>query len=173
MWSYQKQIWLQGFVQKSLICYLIMYPHVYIRLVMLHRIYHTNYSPAPIPVAARSKAYICGRSPPEIVGSNPTGGMDVSLLWCCVLLRRGLCDELITRPDGSYRLWFVVDCDRETSWMRRPGSTGGAVAPNKKKMYFDWLQRQSICLPTLSVLLLASVSFVCQLVYSSPTSWVM
>ena len=34
----------------------------------------------PVPVAARSKAQICGRSPAEIVGSNPTGGMDVCLL---------------------------------------------------------------------------------------------
>ena len=34
----------------------------------------------PIPVAARSKAWVCGRSPTEIVGSNPTGGMDVCLL---------------------------------------------------------------------------------------------
>ena len=28
----------------------------------------------PVPVAARSKAWVCGRSPAEIVGSNPTGG---------------------------------------------------------------------------------------------------
>jgi len=35
---------------------------------------------APVPVAARSKAWVCGRSPAEIVGSNPTGGMDVSPL---------------------------------------------------------------------------------------------
>ena len=28
-----------------------------------------------VPVAALSKAYVCGRSPAEIVGSNPTGGM--------------------------------------------------------------------------------------------------
>ena len=34
----------------------------------------------PVPVAARSKAYVCGRSPAEIVGSNPTGGMDICLL---------------------------------------------------------------------------------------------
>ena len=34
----------------------------------------------PIPDAARSKAQICFRSPAEIVGSNPTGGMDVCLL---------------------------------------------------------------------------------------------
>ena len=34
----------------------------------------------PVPVAARSKASVCGRSPAEIVGSNPTGNMDVFLL---------------------------------------------------------------------------------------------
>jgi len=33
-----------------------------------------------VPVAARSKAWVCGRSPGEIVGPNPTGGMDVCLL---------------------------------------------------------------------------------------------
>ena len=39
---------------------------------------------------------------------------------CCVLSGRCLCDELITRPEESYRLWCVVVCDLETSWMRRP-----------------------------------------------------
>ena len=34
----------------------------------------------PVPLAARSKAYVCGRSPAEIVVSNPTGSMDVCLL---------------------------------------------------------------------------------------------
>ena len=33
-----------------------------------------------VPVAARSKASVCGRSPAGIVGLNPTGGMDVCLL---------------------------------------------------------------------------------------------
>ena len=41
----------------------------------------------PVPVAARSKAWVYGRSPAEIVGSNPTGGMDVGLsvlsVVCC------------------------------------------------------------------------------------------
>jgi hypothetical protein len=32
---------------------------------------------------------------------------------CCVLSGRGLCDELITRPEESYRLWCVVLCDLE------------------------------------------------------------
>jgi hypothetical protein len=34
---------------------------------------------------------------------------------CCVLLGRGLCDGLITRPEESYGLWRVVGCDQETS----------------------------------------------------------
>ena len=32
-----------------------------------------------------------------------------------MLSRRGLCDELITRPEESYRLWRVVVYDLETS----------------------------------------------------------
>jgi len=36
------------------------------------------------------------------------------MLVCCVLSGRGLCDELITRPEESYRLWCVV-CDLETT----------------------------------------------------------
>ena len=34
---------------------------------------------------------------------------------CCVLSGRGLCDELITRPEESYGLSCVVVCDLETS----------------------------------------------------------
>jgi hypothetical protein len=33
---------------------------------------------------------------------------------------RGLCDELITRPEESYRLWCVVLCDLETSRIGAP-----------------------------------------------------
>jgi len=33
---------------------------------------------------------------------------------------RGLCDELITRPEESYRLWCVVVCDLETSSISTP-----------------------------------------------------
>ena len=56
---------------------------------------------------------------------------------CCVLSGRGLCDELITRPEESYRLWCVVVCDPRTSWMRTPWPTVGGGArgcvPNTKK----------------------------------------
>ena len=39
---------------------------------------------------------------------------------CCVLSGRGLCDELITHPEESYRLWCVVVCDLETSRIGAP-----------------------------------------------------
>ena len=32
---------------------------------------------------------------------------------CCVLSGRGPCDELITSPEESYRLWCVFVCDLE------------------------------------------------------------
>ena len=37
-----------------------------------------------------------------------------------LLVPPGLCDELITRPEESYRLWCVVVCDLETSRMGAP-----------------------------------------------------
>jgi len=37
-----------------------------------------------------------------------------------VLSGRGLCDELITRPEESYQLCGVVVCDLETSRMGAP-----------------------------------------------------
>ena len=42
---------------------------------------------APVPVAAGSKAWICRRSSAEIVGSNPTGGIDVCLLCLLCVVR--------------------------------------------------------------------------------------
>ena len=44
----------------------------------------------------------------------PPGG--ARMFVCCecrVLSGRGLCDELITRPEESYRLWCVIVCDLE------------------------------------------------------------
>ena len=37
-----------------------------------------------------------------------------------MLSGRGLCDELITRPEESYRLWCVVVYDLETSGIGAP-----------------------------------------------------
>ena len=55
---------------------------------------------------------------------------------CCVLLGRGLCDELITHPGDSYRLWCIIACDLETSKMRRLWPTLSNSATKKKKYVF-------------------------------------
>ena len=60
----------------------------------------------------------------------PLGAWMCVCCECCVLSGRGLCDELITRPEESDRLWFVVVCDLDTSRVRR---TNGAFAPKKKR----------------------------------------
>ena len=86
-------------------------------------------------MATRSKVQVCGRSSSEIVGSNPTGARMSVCCECCVLSGRCLCDELITRPEESYRLWCVVGCDLEALWLRRPRPTGGCYTRNKKKTY--------------------------------------
>jgi len=39
---------------------------------------------------------------------------------CFVLSGRGLCDELITLPEESYRLWCVVVCDQENLMNEEP-----------------------------------------------------
>ena len=39
---------------------------------------------------------------------------------CFVLSGRGLCDELITRPEESYRLWCFVVCDPENLMHEEP-----------------------------------------------------
>src|SRR5215470_10337116 len=48
---------------------------------------------------------------------------------CCVLSGRGLCVGLITRPEKSYRVWCVSECDREASIARKPWPTGGCCVP--------------------------------------------
>src|SRR5215469_781232 len=66
---------------------------------------------------------------------------------CCVLLGRGLCDGLITRPEESYRLRRVFVCDQETSKTRRLKPATGlwkiqtqwVVTPRKQQ------QKQLLC----------------------------
>ena len=58
-------------------------------------------------MAAPSKAWVCGPSRAGITGSNPAGGMEVCLLWFCVLSGRGPCVKLVTRQEESYWVWCV------------------------------------------------------------------
>ena len=50
----------------------------------------------------------------------PPGAWIFVCCECRVLSGRGLCDELITRPEESYRLFCVVVCDLETSRIGAP-----------------------------------------------------
>jgi hypothetical protein len=53
---------------------------------------------------------VFGRALAGSGGSNSADGVDV-FCECCVLSGRGLCDELITRPEESYQLWCVIVCE--------------------------------------------------------------
>jgi hypothetical protein len=63
----------------------------------------------PIPVAARSKAWVCGRSLGGIAGSNPQGTCHVSLVCCQVQrsLRRGDPSSRGVQPSVC-----VIECDQ-------------------------------------------------------------
>jgi hypothetical protein len=61
----------------------------------------------PISVAAGYKAWVCRRSLAGIAGSNRAAGMNFVSCECCVLSGRGLCVELITHPEGLYRVWCI------------------------------------------------------------------
>ena len=70
-------------------------------------------SPVPWPrgLRRRSAAARLLRSWARI----PPGAWMFFCCMCCVLSGRGLCDGLITRPEESYRMWCIVECDLETS----------------------------------------------------------
>jgi hypothetical protein len=67
----------------------------------------SNEQQVPIPVAARSKACVCDCQLAGTAASNPAGARVFVCCQCCVLSSRGLCVELITRPEESYRVWCV------------------------------------------------------------------
>jgi hypothetical protein len=72
----------------------------------------------PIPVAARSKAWVAAARLLGLRARIPPGvWMSVSC-ECCVLSGRGVCIGMITPPEESYRV--LCECDREALIMRRP-----------------------------------------------------
>jgi hypothetical protein len=84
---------------------------------------HSSYK--PIPVAARSKAWVCGRWIVGIAGSFAAESMDVCLLRVlCVVTYRSA-----HRANQSSK--SPTECDNEVSIMRRPwpswhyGTVGG------------------------------------------------
>ena len=51
-----------------------------------------------------------------------------------MLSGRGLCDELITRPEESYRLWCVVVCDLKNLVNEEAMTRVGSQRHSKKKL---------------------------------------
>jgi hypothetical protein len=85
-----------------------------------------------ILVAARSMTWAFGRALAGIVRSNPTGDMDVCLLWVSCVVRS------LRWTDHSSRgvLPSVVclnECDNGTSKMRRPKPTTGLSSHKQTK----------------------------------------
>jgi hypothetical protein len=109
-----------------------------------------NCFPFSIPVAARSKAWVCGHLLAEIVGPNYAGSIDTSLLsavYCQV--------GLITRLEESYRLWCVW-----WVWPRSP-LMGGHVpdsvrsaSDTKNCVLSHWIYLRPIKLATYLCLIL-------------------
>ena len=93
--------------------YIFIHTHIYIYIYIYIYIGRSQW---PRGLRCRSAADPLLRS---WVGIQPGAWMFVCC-ECCVLSGRGLCDELITRPEESYRLCCVVVCDLETSKMTRP-----------------------------------------------------
>jgi len=56
---------------------------------------------------------------------------------CYLLSGRGLCDELITRPEESYRLWYVVVCDLENLKNEEAMTRVGSQRHSKKKKKYN------------------------------------
>ena len=57
---------------------------------------------------------------------------------CCVLSGRGLCNELITRPEESYRLWYVAVCDLENLKNEEAMARVGPQRYKKNTYYTEW-----------------------------------
>jgi hypothetical protein len=85
--------------------------------------------------------WIKGENPGISLKKIPPGAWMSVSCECCVLSgRRGLCDELIPRPEESYRLWCVSTvCDHETSTKREEAQAhiGLSSHTNKKIASFN------------------------------------
>jgi len=80
----------------------------------------------------------CGSAAAVVLGLGvripPVAWMSVSF-ECCVLLGKGLCDELISRPEESYRVRCVIVKSRQCGGLEPQG----VVAPWEEK---KWRRQQ-------------------------------
>jgi len=83
-----------------------------------HQVKYVSSIKMPVPVAAWFKGLRRRSTVARLLRSwvrMPPGAWMSACCECCVLSRRGLCDELTTRPEEFYRLWCVAVSDIETS----------------------------------------------------------
>ena len=95
----------------------------------------------PIPVAARSKAWACGRSLGGIAGSKPAGCMDVSFECLC-------CQVEVSLVDHSFRV--VIPSVVCLSVISKPQQWGclGCRTKKTKKMK-GWIGLDDLTVPFL------------------------
>jgi len=103
------------------------YAYAYIIYVYIH-----SRSQWPRGLKRRSAATPLLRSWVRI----PSGAWMFVCCECCALSGRGLCDELITRPEESYRLWFVTVCDLENLKNEEVMTRVGSQRHRKKKYIY-------------------------------------
>jgi hypothetical protein len=71
----------------------------------------------PVQVAARSNAWVSGRSLAEIAGSNPTGGMDICLMIVvCVCACVRACDGYSPTQDLHFLDYFSHQFETDRSF---------------------------------------------------------
>ena len=109
-----------------ILIYISMYMYVYI-YIYIYIYINTRRSQCPRVLRRRSAAARLIRLWVRI----PPGTWMFVCCECCVLSGRGLCDELITRPEESYRMWWVVVWSRNLV-NEEAMAHWGAVVPDKK-----------------------------------------
>ena len=116
-------LWIKYNFRKQAVCYAVNYPG------SIEELQEGTYLDSRSQWPRRSAAARLLRSWVRI----PTGAWTFVCCECCVLSGRGLCDELITRPEESYRLWCVVVCDLENLKNKEAMTRVGSQRHTKKE----------------------------------------
>ena len=81
----------------------------------------------------------------------PPGAWMFVCCECCVLSGRGRCDELITRPEESYRLCCVVVCDLGNLKNEEAMTRVGSQRHRKKKSSLTTVSKKDIIINYLKI----------------------
>jgi hypothetical protein len=92
----------------------------------------------PIPVAARFKTWVCGRSVVGIAGSNSAWGMECCLMCVCVLcVGRWIFLRTADHTSREVLASAMSECDREASTRRWPSPTRAVELWRKRKLLMN------------------------------------